>query len=118
MDVVVNMVGAVAVVAVALGAVAELHLGVAEVGLAAHSTLVEVLGLGLGLGVVEVDHLGPGTGALVGVLVLLLAHLALGPAPPVGELAANVRREEEQVVEHCHNGDQCQERVAGEQVLE
>jgi len=79
---------------------------------------VEVLGLGLGLGVVEVDHLGPGTGALVGVLVLLLAHLALGPAPPVGELASNVRREEEQVVEHCHNGDQCQERVAGEQVLE
>ena len=42
MDVVVNMVGAVAVVAVALGAVAELHLGVAEVGLAAHGTLVVI----------------------------------------------------------------------------
>mgnify|MGYP007116391105 CR=1 FL=1 len=61
-DVVVDVVHAVAVVAVALGAVAELHLGVAEVGLAAHGTLVKVLGLGLGLGVVEVDHLGPEPG--------------------------------------------------------
>ena len=60
--VVVNMLHAVAVVAVALGAVAELHIGVVCVGNAAHSALVEVTLplLDLLLGLLEVDGLGPG----------------------------------------------------------
>ena len=44
-NMVVDVVGAVAVVAVAPGAVAELHLRVGQVGLAAHGALVQVLGL-------------------------------------------------------------------------
>ena len=66
MDVVVDVVHAVAVIPVALGAVAELHIGVVRVGNAAHSALVGVaagllgLLLRLLLGLFEVDHIGRG----------------------------------------------------------
>ena len=61
---VIDVVGAVAIIPVALGTVAELHIGVVLVGEAAYRALVQVaaglpgLLLGLPLGLLEVDDLG------------------------------------------------------------
>ena len=40
------------------------------------------------------------------------------PAFPVGELAADVRGEEQKVVEHSHNGNQRVQEVPRQQILE
>lgn len=55
---------------------------------------------------------------VVGLPVLVLPCPVLGPAFPVGELAADVRGEEQKVVEHSHNGNQRVQEVPRQQILE
>ena len=85
-----------------------------HVGLAADGAAVEVVLLGLGLGVVEVDHLGAPVLPVVGPLGGLPLGLPLGG----GEHVADVRGEEEQVVQHGHDGDQSQQELTVSQVLD
>lgn len=117
---VVDVVNAVAVIAVALGAVAELHLRVGEVRLAAHGAFVE-RGLGLCPGVVEVHDLGSavaGGTAEIRVFMPGLVGGVLGAALPVGHLPADIRGEEEQVVQDGHDGDEGVEEMPGQHQAE
>ena len=102
MHVVADVVHTVAVVAVALGAVAEFHGGIHLVGDAAHGAFVDIsLGLPrLLLGLLEIDG--------------LLAGFVLDPAEQAGKIA----RKEQEIVQNGQNGDQCHQEVPADQVLE
>ena len=82
MRVVGDMLGAVAVVAAAAGAVAELQLGGIHIGAAADGALVGVGSLGLGMGglvaagIVEGDDLGAGIGGLFTARPALMRQVA------------------------------------------
>ena len=119
-DVVVDVIGTVAVVAVALGAVAELHLRVGQVRLAADGALVQGR-FGLRLGVVEVHDLGAASSvgtAEIRVFMPGLVGGVLGAALPVGHLPANVRGEEEQIVQDGHDGDEGIEEMPSQEQAE
>ena len=92
MDVVVDVLHAVAVVAIALGAVPELHVGVVRVGNAAHGALVEVALVlpDLLLGLFKVNGLG------------ICAEG--GPLASAADHAHQVIPEENEVVEDGHQG--------------
>ena len=99
MHVVVDMLGAVAVVAVALGAVAERLVGIIGVGLAADGAFVEIALLLMGL---------PGG--------LLEVHRLAGVAVPgASQHAHEVRPEEEHIVENGHQGHQSHGEIAAYQ---
>ena len=103
MGVVVDVLGAVAVVAVAFRAVPEFHIRVVGVGDAAHGTLVEVALalLDLLLRLLEVDGLGAGA----------VADLLPLPA----EQSQQVVPEEEEVVQQGDDGQDGLKPVAGNQ---
>ena len=96
MGVVVDVVGAVAVVAGALGAVAELHIGVVLVCNPADGTFVQIPAplTQLLLRLFKVDGLGG------------------GPAFGFGEKIAEIRPEEDEVVQNRHHGQQRADPVA------
>ena len=89
MDMVIDVLHAVAVVAVALGAVTEFLVGVVGVGLAADGALVDIALLLLGLlgGLLEVDGLAGG--------------LVFDPAEELEEIVP----EEDKVVQNGNQGD-------------
>lgn len=115
-DMIVDVVGAVAIVSVAPGTVTELHLRIGLIGFAAYGALVQIVGFRLGFCIVEIDDLGSAAGLTIGSSILRLIHFVFGPALPVRDLAANIRGEEEQVIEDGNDGDQSEEKVAQEQV--
>lgn len=101
-DMAVDVVHAVAVIAVALGAVAEFHVGVVGVGNAAHGTFVQVAlcFLGLLLGLFEVDGLRRG--------------FVSDPA----EQGGKVPREEQEIVQDGNDGDQSYQELTADQIKE
>ncbi len=97
-----NVVHAVAVIAVALGAVAEFHVGVVRIGYTTHGTFVEV-SFGLlrfFLCFFEVDCLGVGA--------------VLHTAEQAGEIAGK----EQEVVGDGQQRDQCVQEIAGKHVTD
>lgn len=94
-DMIVDVVGAVAIVSVAPGTVTKLHLRISQIGFAAYSAFVQVGGFRFGFCIVEIDDLGSAARLPVGISILRLVHFVFGPALPVRDLAANIRDEEE-----------------------
>ena len=101
--VVVDMILAIAVVAIAFGAVAKFHVGKVGIGLAAYGAFVDITLLLLSLpgGLLEVHR-------LLGVLVLIAPLL-----PPHG--VRQVRPEEEQEVEDGHQREEGADKLQADQ---
>ena len=102
---VVDMLHAVAVVAVAFGTVAELHVGVVRVGDAAHGAFVEIAlpVLDFLLSLFEVDG--------------LRIDPVSSPAAPPAEDGHQIVPEEDEVVQDGHNGDHSLDPVAVHKVM-
>ena len=103
MCVIVDMIGAVAIKTVALGAVTEIQLWVAHIGAAAYCALVTVWrGLLLGI-LVPMERNDPVTGTGAAVVVLRVPMTGL---QKIGKYLEKICTEKEEIVQQRHNGEE------------
>ena len=109
MGMVADMILAIAVVAAAAGAIAELQIGIAYIGAATDSALVSVRGLRSGngclvrTGIGEGDYLGP---LLLGCIALLPEQpTGIGP-PGHGHNVQYILAEEQEIVRKGNHGEE------------